>query len=558
MIFLGVVLMGSPRVAAEAVRVELSGGQNPLVLEATVNHQAIDFGRDNLAVRDGLSLRRNPASTCFSLKGGETETAVEVHGFPGWIASLPPHAQLLLCLRPDPHQLDLVVSDGSAASVRFQLPDGARAEARPGARLRFDQFRDESYTLSGRGSIDAENSDGAKVILSENQPPLTGGPLVTRSDKGQRHLERQVPTIEATISGVIGNSLSLQIGERKWTIQPRGKLAVDLPNGSALSFQQDLAAYALRWQVAKGDVRLSIEQIPGWKAIARSGDSGAMIWDGASRSIDLKNTGPEAGLVVSLPNDCWARVDPRATFQFTHVNFSAFATAAFGGAVRLWNSRTTEETDLVPANLLFQTGKVIPKTIASVVAENKISLFWRNGGALSVHGVFGLHQLTAGTSQVLTDKEARELEVSYSSRELVTVTARAGAFEIDPEPIPHWRCVVPEGNSVNFLLGRAGASFTIRAGADNLSPLEVKSPEGQTAMLSPGSALNFSSPSGSLADNPQGAVVFFTGEGSGQQGSFGLAPGEPSQIGIRASGFDEFLDLIEVPRISQPPVTSVR
>src|SRR5438132_6115648 len=94
-----VALMGGARTtAAEAVRVELSGSQSPPALEAKVNHQSINFGRDNLAVRDGLSLRRDPASSCFTLKGGETETAIEVHGFPGWAASLPPRAQLLLCL----------------------------------------------------------------------------------------------------------------------------------------------------------------------------------------------------------------------------------------------------------------------------------------------------------------------------------------------------------------------------------------------------------------------------------------------------------------------------
>lgn len=545
------ILIGSAAQAAVQVRLgtnSLSGAPS-----AWIDGQPAKVRPGESMLLNQVRLQLSPKADGFTLDAGETNLVVAADNFPGWSAQVGARGKGFLRANDQQGVLEFNVLSNSTAPVLVQLPDGATAKGLAGSVLRFDLSPGGGYTLAGQGACEAMNSDGATVSLGEYYSPMAGGPLVQTTENGQKYLKRLVPVTDVVITGRLGSRLALEIGGQTFSLDADQGMERALPNGSAIFLKQDLSKESLRWEVRKGVFNLTLGAIPGWKTVGVTGQTGDLIWEESTGTVDLKNTAPAGSVLISLPSETWVRVDPSGSFQFTRISFSAFATAAYGAPVSLFHARSGEITDLLPANLIFKGGRVVPRSVPSLVTENKIILSWRNGAPLQIDGIYGLSRLAPGSSKSFSDPELRALEISYSAHGVITVAARSGSFHLFPEPLGKWGCTLSEGQSVSLSLTDGGKQFTMRAGADNVSPVVLDTPDGQHPQLNPGAAINFSGTGGNLAQ-PNAAVVFFSGGGN-----FGLGLLNESIVpNSRASGFAETLGDLEVPRIPQSPVSVVR
>lgn len=170
---------------------------------------------------------------------------------------------------------------------------------------------------------------------------------------------------------------------------------VTLRNGSVIELTQ-MGENGLKWAVVKGDFRVSIEQIPGWQAVTLSQQSASATWDTASKAVDCKNLSLTESIGVSLPNNFNARIDSRATFQFSAINTSTFSTAGAGGNVVLTGAEGAP-VSLDTGNQLITPRGIVPQLYPNqqLVTMNPTTTTFDSTGKIVTEGAGGATPPTA-------------------------------------------------------------------------------------------------------------------------------------------------------------------
>jgi hypothetical protein len=93
---------------------------------------------------------------------------------PGFSAELGGSNEVVRGFRGAKDILDLLASPKNPGNIRLEFPDGATALVTPDSSARLDMMKDGSYSLVGRGRVEAMTREGQTFVLSANSPPMDG------------------------------------------------------------------------------------------------------------------------------------------------------------------------------------------------------------------------------------------------------------------------------------------------------------------------------------------------------------------------------------------------
>ncbi len=300
---------------------------------------------------DSRAARTN--ETRLGLAATEKEVWIESASNPGWLAVVPANSQIYLNVNAALGSIEVSAAATNPAPIALSLPDGGSAAINSGSSARLDEFPAHTYTLSAAGTVAALTADGQSFWLSANSPPLVGGPLRQVTDlKGVPHWERTSPTVLVQIAGSLDGDISARFGASSVRLTGANHQKTVLSNGGVIEWNQNLGARSLEFRIVKGDFRVTLEGIDGWRLIGLTGQAGALTWERASHAVDLQNQGAIPCL-VALAGRSYARVDPQATFQYSQVSPLSFATAAHGGKVIFTNPSLKLQSNLEGENRVF-------------------------------------------------------------------------------------------------------------------------------------------------------------------------------------------------------------
>ena len=321
------------------------------------------LGEQSVVTAYGVALSYAEAKA-VNVSSKTREIVVEVTSLPGWAARIPANNQAAFRFNAAKTYADVLTPGNNTASVIIRFPDAGMAELGADSASRFDYFKDQSYYVSGFGTVKAQTADGQFVFLSHQtplsgsrvqpqtiersiseapRPPLVGGPLPPVSAAaGKAQLDRVTPITDVLISGTFASGLSIAVGEQMVELNS-GKTSetVTLPNGSSIEFTLDQAQSVLSWRVNKGyfTLRLDGEAFRLWRASALTDQSGTLRWDKLMipPTLELKNTTPSSPwsansvIMVDLAKDVppynryfdapqsgfYASLKPNATFFYS-------------------------------------------------------------------------------------------------------------------------------------------------------------------------------------------------------------------------------------------------
>lgn len=470
-----------------------------------------------------------------------------VDGFEGWMAKLAKGERVSLRISSQTKVIEVVTKAENFDAVHLEFADGGQATVGPESSLRFDLFNDESYLVSGRGTVTGLSADGQKFILTPEASPMTGGPLLPVPDAtGGKHLERATPKAEVMIRGEIDSTLSLVAGREVIEVPDSESGELVLDNGSVIQFKRNTTTRTLELQVPKGNIRLSVEGIPGWKAVSSSGQSMTLIWDQGRKAVDLVNRSPDSTVLVNLPHATQARVGPGSTFQYAQVSPLLFSTSGSGARVTLYSPVLGRETDLIENNHLFLSGVAIPAG-ARTLPNNAVRVAWRADSSVEVQSSSGNVRVLKNEQKSLPGAAGGELQVEQDAEGKVRIKALVGNYMVYPGVVRDVGLDLEEGNGVSFAYDRKSGTFVGRALADNLSGIKMEVTSGYNPVIQPDQRITFFSPvlSDLAAKGP--TAVFQPTAGSVQ----GTAPGRDS-LSV------QYNNQLEADRIAQTAISVVR
>ena len=295
------------------------------------------------------------------------EVIVETSNIPGLAAAIRPNNSAAFRIMRTKNYVDVLTPATLTESVVVRLPDGGAAELGADSALRFDLLPDNSYHVSGIGTVKAQTAEGQFVMLSLQQPlssptpqaqtmersiteaprpPLPGGlQLSARDVAGNPSGIKISAAVEVAISGTFTDGLNLRVGDRLVVLNSaKPSEIVTLPTGAEIEFSLDANGKTLSWNVHKGYFALTMdtaasEAFQFWRAFALTEQSGTLSWDKSQipHTLTLKNTTPggplhanslilvDLGKGVSPYNNYfdspqpgfYASVRPDATFSYS-------------------------------------------------------------------------------------------------------------------------------------------------------------------------------------------------------------------------------------------------
>ncbi|HVY69288.1 MAG TPA: hypothetical protein VHH73_05135, partial [Verrucomicrobiae bacterium] len=315
-----------------------------------------------------------------------------------------------------------------------------------------------------------------------------------------------------------------------------------------------VSAGKVEWNVIKGDFRISIDSVPGWRCVVTTGQSGSFSWKAGSRTVEVTNDS-EIPLIVILPNGNYVAVGGGADFQVAILDSLTYATAAVGGEVVLHNPVTGQDFDLEKGNLLFKAG--VPYGDPTLVTQpgqgqgqgtaSPVTVTWTQDGGLQVSGSGGTVIIPAGGQKTYQTSDGGELSITRNSDGTVSFKADNGDFLIKPSTGQDWTIELSSGNSVQVGSDPQRGTFVARSGADNQGVVKITTPQGINPELDAGSTLTF------ITGQMRGPVGIGSGvlfsDGAGADNS----PTTPVNSPILNPGTS-----LDTPRLPQPPVSVFR
>ena len=471
---------------------------------------------------------------------------VDTGGFGGLSGELPGSNEVTCCFYKTSGIIEFSTPGSNSAKLALKLPDGGTADVNAGSTARFDIFPDNTYSLEGRGRVEAANGDGQKIIIAAHSVPMVGGPLITVTDNTGLRMRRASPLTLVRIGGWNQSVLSINIAGKDIQLPATATKDFAFPNGSVARFSQDPKTGLFIWSIVKGDFAISVEQIPGWKAAAVSGGSGEMHWDLKTRMIDLRNTSSDT-LVVSLPSRTVAVMESKSVFQYAAVDdfmttsagaatsVPAFATAATG-KVHVDNLLAHKSYDIVPQGLLFIGGFPERRDVAN--SRINVQSSWDNGLPLTIGMGTNHFTIKPGTQRIVDYNKDHHVEFIYSDGGNLVITAIEGSYHLIMQRLNGMFVDVDEGDRITLTLDFQKGTFVMRTGQDNSSIVALLTDTGAQRSVPPDHSVNFriaadGTVTGSSAD---GRGTFLFG-GAGFSSSDSSASGtSPTRSGAATPG----------------------
>ena len=353
-------------------------------------------------------------------------------------------------------------------------------------------------------------------------------------------------------------------------------------NGSEIQLIVDPARERFNYSVSKGDVRVGIAGIPGWEAAGFPGDtidggtppvSAQMAWNGSEGLVDIENTSDTTPLIVGLPAQTSARMEPGALFQFSRASGSTYSTSASGAPTTLFSRVTQSTTQLNLANLIIKSGiPTRPETSPRSTASQAVDIAWLPGSMMTVKVDGQTFSLAPGSEEALLLASGGRIDVSYNEKSEVSFKSGSGSYAVQTSSFQTWTIRVPEGQELGMSKSLNRSIFTISASPENYVTMAVQSSEGPFPLLYPGAVMNFiSSRDNTLISANAGITVFYESAGEGPQRTLAFIPEPrwPSKPGTSPPPFGRLNDILDLdslfggpihgaigrPRIDQPPET---
>jgi hypothetical protein len=328
------------------------------------------------------------------------------------------------------------------------------------------------------------------------------------------------PVVAVKIGEMDKGVLNLRIGDKEFGLPPASEKDVTLKNGASIHFSIDPVTGTLSWRALKGEFLISVDGVPGWKAVAVSDGAGEMHWDSKLRMVDMRNTSQDA-MVVSLPTRTFGVLSPSSSFHYAAVGeaitnaslglagVSSYATAA-SGKVGVYNSNNRKTYDLGEQNLLFVGG--LPTRLNLSGSRLPVQLSWDNGAPLFVAENQEHNMLKPGTQKVLKYGPDFHLGFVYSEGGTLKVTAVEGNFRLIIQRVNGLVVDLEEGCKVTLTLDLKKGTFVVRTDPTNPAALALALDNGSPiSAMDADRYLNFNiAEDGSLfGDSGDGHVLFF-------------------------------------------------
>jgi hypothetical protein len=494
------------------------------------------------------------------------EVVVEAAGFGGWGGKVGLGAVSLIHADFDRQIIDLTTPAANINAVVLRFHDGGKAQMGGGSTLRYDEFKDRSYYVSGNGKVQAENADGQTMPLFSFVPPMTGGPLVEETGKdGVKRTRRLSPLVMARGAGELLEKIQIGLAEMQFEFQREGQKTVTLENGTTAVIYMSPDRAALRWKVTKGYVRFGMEQIRCWQAQLLTDQKADFQWDSTNLMVDTHNNSDadifpaNRDILCTLSRSITASTGPGGTFQYALLDdCDKFVASGYGGEVHINNTRTGRGFELADGTVQFRNGS--PVTSSSGGQKPEIKLSWQDGSPLVIGSAQGSLSVEPGGKQTLTIDGHGELGIDYSGSGIVGIDAREGEYLLLPKILQDWTFEVGANDSVVFTLDTQKGVFMVHSKVGNNNPVSVGSPDGFNPVLYPDSTLTFVlAPTGLTLGRTDGTIVFYESAGSAQ-GAFGQGPMAPTMttggtlppaFGTPTTGLDPTLL-----RVPQTPVSN--
>lgn len=516
-----------------------------------------------------LALRQTTPPYELRISSVTHEVVVEAAGFEGWGGKVGLGASCLI--HPDFARqiIDLTTAAANTNAVVLRFHDGGKASMSGGSTLRYDEFKDRSYYVSGNGKVDAENADGQEMQLFSFVPPMTGGPLVEETGAdGVKRTRRLSPLVMARGAGDLLEKIQVGIAELQFEFEHDGQKTVTLTNGTTAVIYMSPDRTALRWRVTKGYVRFGMEQIRCWQAQILTDQKADFQWDTTNLMVDTHNNSDadifpaNRDILCTVSRSITASSGPGGTFQYALLDdCDKFVASGYGGDVHIYNTRIGRGFELADGTLQFRNGSPVSSNVDGKKPE--IKLAWQDGSPLSVGSAQGTVSVDPGGKETLTIEGHGSLGVNYSGSGVVGVSAQEGEYVLLPKILQDWSFEVGVNDTVVFTLDTQKGIFTVHSNLGNNNPVSVGSPDGFNPVLFPDSTLTFVlAPTGLTLGRTDGTIVFYESAGS-NQGSFGQGPLAPTiptggtlpvAFGTPTTTIDP--TQLQTPRVPQVPVSN--
>lgn len=451
------------------------------------------------------------------------EVVVEATGFGGWGGKVGLGSSCLVSPDFTRQIMDLTTPAANTNAVVLRFHDGGKASMGGGSTLRYDEFKDRSYYVSGNGKVDAENADGQTMQLMSFVPPMTGGPLVEETGAdGVKRTRRLSPLVMARGAGELLEKIQIGMAQLQWEFEREGQKTVTLTNGTTAVIYMSPDRTALRWRVTKGYVRFGMEQIRCWQAQILTDQKADFQWDNTTLMVDTHNNSDadvfpaNRDILCTISQSTTASTGPGGTFQYALLDdCDKFVASGYGGEVEIYNTRTHRAFELASGTIQFRYGTPITSDTGGRKPEIKLS--WNDGSPLTVGSAAGTMNVDPGSKETLTVSGQGELGINYSGSGVVGIDSRAGEFTLLPKILQDWTFDVGVNDSVVFTLDTQKGVFTVHSVVSNNNPVNVGSPDGFNPVLYPDSTLTFVlAPTGLTLGRTDGTVVFYESAGSTQ------------------------------------------
>ena len=536
----------------------------------------VDLGAfDAAAKQQGFSAGVRTASSPLELRltSSTHEVVVEAAGFDGWGGKL--GLGDVCTIQPDFRRQIIDVTTAAANTNGFILRfhDGGKASMGGASTIRYDEFKDRSYYVSGSGKVHAENADGQGMELMAFVPPMTGGPVVEETGPdGVKRNKRLSPVVMARGAGELLEKVLIGMQTQQFQLEKEGQKTVTLTNGTEVVVFMSPDRTALRWRVTKGYVKFGMEQIRCFQAQILTDQKADFQWDSTNLMVDTHNSTDadvfpaNRDVLCSVSRSINASTGPGGTFQYALLDdcdkFIASGYGANGGKVQMYNTRTGLAFELQQGTVQFRNGS--PIVAGAAVQKPQIKLAWQDGSALQASGPNGSVTVPPGGKGNLTITGTGELGFNYSGGGIIGVESLQGEYQLMPKILQDWTFDVGVNDSVTFNLDTQKGIFTVHSHVGNNNPVNVGSPDGFNPVLFPDSTITFVlGPTGLTLGKTDGTIVFYESAGATTQTAFGQGPmttptttggTTPVAFGSTTTTIDP--TLLNGTRINQSPVTT--
>jgi hypothetical protein len=529
------------------------------------------------ATVDDVDFELTPeGSVAITARGRDLELKADAKS--GWLAMAPMGQQFIARIVSTSELTDVTASTENQRRIHFQFGDGGSADMGPGSCLRYEQMNDQSYYVVGVGDVTGVTADGVKTVLDADSPPMTGGPMrqVAKTD-GTAVMERTTPVVPVLVAGELGRALTLTFSERNVQLAAGERQQFTMHNGAVVDLQTNPDTKMLDWQVGKGLIEFKVEGIDGWKARARAGQEFSAQWDKGSQIVMLKNNTwsnvlcGRSILLVGLPNQATARLEPGATLQVAQMGEpGTFSTVASGAPVTLRDRQSGETLSLSSANYLFLNGRPDSGSAATAIDPGRI-LVTKGDAGVTLAGTFGQPTLAAGASQTIELKDGSKIEAWHERDGNLSLKVLEGQVALQTELDKSLSVELRSGNGVTISLNDKRGTVTFVAQPGNIpggASFRIASSAlatGATARapsveLLPNMPLTVAAQRLGVRSVDEATMVFYEAAGSGVD-SAGAAPiGTPTLTAREAGGGSLGIagSQLDATRIEQPPISTLR